>query len=159
MFLFIVASIGFGVNLVGLFLFRGEQKQTNSITQRLSQVFFSFPDAHGHNHDHRDTKKDKKMNNKNNNDEVTDHSEEGAANKKQKKESKKAKNRGLNMRGVFLHILGDALGSVAVIIVGLVLWLKPDFWFGVYLDPILTVVIVGILLWGSIPLGKIYCAH
>lgn len=133
MFLFIVASVGFGVNLVGLFLFR---------------------DAHGHSHDQGDTKKDKQNKNKNDNSEVTDTPDEGAANKKEKNESKKAKNRGLNMRGVFLHILGDALGSVAVIIVGLVLWLKPDFWFGVYLDPILTVVIVGILLWGSIPLVK-----
>jgi hypothetical protein len=31
----------------------------------------------------------------------------------------------LNMRGVFLHVLGDALGSVAVIISALLIWLTP----------------------------------
>ena len=29
----------------------------------------------------------------------------------------------MNMRGVFLHVLGDALGNVGVIAAGLVIWL------------------------------------
>ena len=32
----------------------------------------------------------------------------------------------MNMRGVFLHVLGDALGSVIVIISALVIWLTDE---------------------------------
>ena len=34
----------------------------------------------------------------------------------------------LNMRGVFLHVLGDALGSVIVIISALVIMFVEDDW-------------------------------
>lgn len=63
------------------------------------------------------------------------------------------KNSHLNMRGVFLHVLGDALGSVAVIISALVIWLSS--WPERYIiDPILSLVIVAIILFGTIPLVK-----
>jgi zinc transporter 1 len=38
------------------------------------------------------------------------------------------------MRGVFLHVLGDALGSVIVIISALVIWLCEGDW-RFYVDP------------------------
>ena len=34
----------------------------------------------------------------------------------------------MNMRGVFLHVLGDALGNVGVIVSGLFIWLTPYSW-------------------------------
>ncbi len=41
----------------------------------------------------------------------------------------------MNMRGVFLHVLADALGSVIVIISALIMWLA-DQWEGrKYVDP------------------------
>lgn len=40
----------------------------------------------------------------------------------------------LNMRGVFLHILGDALGSVIVIISALIIWFAEGEW-KYYVDP------------------------
>ena len=40
----------------------------------------------------------------------------------------------LNMRGVFLHVLGDALGSVVVIISALIIWLCEGDW-RFYVDP------------------------
>jgi len=40
----------------------------------------------------------------------------------------------LNMKGVFLHVLGDALGSVIVVISALVIWFVEDDW-KYYLDP------------------------
>ena len=38
------------------------------------------------------------------------------------------------MRGVFLHVLGDALGSVIVIISALLIWFVEDDW-KYYMDP------------------------
>jgi len=34
----------------------------------------------------------------------------------------------MNMRGVFLHVMGDALGNVGVIASGLFIWLPPSGW-------------------------------
>ena len=39
------------------------------------------------------------------------------------------------MRGVFLHVMADALGSVIVIISALVMWQAPDWRFAIYVDP------------------------
>jgi len=88
----------------------------------------------------------------------------------------------MNMHGVFLHLLGDFLGSIAVVIVALVIiyqtpgddCLDPlttnttvgeavgeavgvdcEGWAGVkYLDPFLSLVIVAIILSATIPLVK-----
>ncbi|XP_074660758.1 uncharacterized protein LOC141913186 isoform X2 [Tubulanus polymorphus] len=59
----------------------------------------------------------------------------------------------LNMRGVFLHVLGDALGSVIVIISALVIWLVDGDW-KYYIDPGLSMVMVFIMLASAIPLLK-----
>lgn len=53
----------------------------------------------------------------------------------------------LNVRGAFLHMVGDLLTSVAVLINGAVLLFKPWTW----LDPLLSLVIVALILkncWG-----------
>lgn len=44
----------------------------------------------------------------------------------------------LNMKGVFLHVLSDAIGSVIVIATALVSWLVPGYdWLKLYMDPVL----------------------
>lgn len=58
-----------------------------------------------------------------------------------------------NMRGAFLHVAGDALGSVVVIVSAAIIW-KVDAPGTVYIDPILTLVVVGILLFHSVPLVR-----
>jgi cation diffusion facilitator family transporter len=53
----------------------------------------------------------------------------------------------LNVRGAFLHMLGDLLTSVAVLVNGVLLVFRPWYW----LDPLLSVIIVGFILkngWG-----------
>lgn len=55
----------------------------------------------------------------------------------------------MNMRGVFLHILSDALGSVIVIISALVVWLT-EWEYSEYIDPALSlclVTLIGISTW------------
>ena len=41
----------------------------------------------------------------------------------------------LNMRGVFLHVMADALGSVIVIISAVIMWQAPEWPYTVYVDP------------------------
>jgi len=53
--------------------------------------------------------------------------------KKAKKGSKVAPSAAL--QSVFLHVLGDALGSIAVIISALIIWLT-DYEWRFYVDPI-----------------------
>lgn len=57
----------------------------------------------------------------------------------------------LNMRGVFLHVLGDALGSVIVIISALLIWFVEDDW-KYYMDPAMSILMVIIILSTTGPL-------
>lgn len=59
----------------------------------------------------------------------------------------------LNMRGVFLHVMGDALGNIGVIASALIIWLT-DWPFKNYVDPGVSLVITIIILWTAIPLCK-----
>ncbi|KAK9760148.1 Zinc resistance conferring protein [Basidiobolus ranarum] len=62
----------------------------------------------------------------------------------------------LNMQSIFLHVLGDTLGSVAEIISAVVIW-KFDFPQRYLLDPIISLLITGIILAFSLPLVKSTC--
>lgn len=88
-------------------------------------------DDHEHNHDH---------------DHDHDHSHDD-------KKSKKPSGEDLNMRGVFLHVLGDALGSVGVIFSALFIWLT-DFSWKQYMDPVISIFITGIIIHSAWPLVR-----
>ena len=47
-----------------------------------------------------------------------------------------SKMQGANIRALFLHVLGDALGNIGVIISALVIWLTPYSW-RFYFDPLI----------------------
>ena len=51
----------------------------------------------------------------------------------------------LNLRGVYLHMAGDAAVSLAVAVAGAVVLFTGWFW----LDPALTLVVSGVILWSS----------
>jgi cobalt-zinc-cadmium efflux system protein len=53
----------------------------------------------------------------------------------------KDKNRNINVKAAYLHLMGDTLSSVAVIMGGVAIW----FWGVVWLDPVITV-LVGIYI-------------
>ncbi|KAJ5306900.1 hypothetical protein PENANT_c003G04631 [Penicillium antarcticum] len=59
----------------------------------------------------------------------------------------------LNMRGVFLHVMGDALGNIGVIVSALIIWLT-DYEWRYYVDPGISLVITLIILASAIPLCK-----
>lgn len=51
----------------------------------------------------------------------------------------------MNMRGAFLHVLSDALGSIIVVISALVVWLT-EWKYRFYLDPALSIFLVILIL-------------
>lgn len=59
----------------------------------------------------------------------------------------------LNMRGVFLHVMGDALGNIGVIASALFIWLTTWSW-RFYTDPAISLIITVIILCSAIPLCK-----
>ncbi|WVQ85358.1 hypothetical protein IAT38_007523 [Cryptococcus sp. DSM 104549] len=59
----------------------------------------------------------------------------------------------MNMRGVFLHVVGDALGNVGVIAAGLVIWFCQGRWT-LYFDPAISLLITCIIFSSALPLCK-----
>ncbi|KAI9732414.1 MAG: hypothetical protein M1834_001622 [Cirrosporium novae-zelandiae] len=57
----------------------------------------------------------------------------------------------LNMRGVFLHVMGDALGNIGVIGSALFIWLTSYSW-RFYADPLISLIITCVILASAIPL-------
>ncbi|NXR82755.1 ZNT10 protein, partial [Pycnonotus jocosus] len=78
--------------------------------------------------------------------------EEGSEKKKEKKSE------ALNIRGVLLHVMGDALGSVVVVVTATIFYLRPlenaPCNWQCYIDPSLTIVMVVIILSSAFPLIK-----
>lgn len=59
----------------------------------------------------------------------------------------------MNMEGVFLHVLGDALGNIGVIITALFIW-KTDLLWKYYADPVTSLVITAIIFSLALPLCR-----
>ena len=59
----------------------------------------------------------------------------------------------LNVRGIFLHVLGDALGNIGVIVTALIIWLT-DYSWRFYFDPFISLVITIIILLSALPLCR-----
>ncbi|WFD41929.1 hypothetical protein MPSI1_000566 [Malassezia psittaci] len=59
----------------------------------------------------------------------------------------------MNMTGVFLHVLGDAIGNVGVIMTGLFIWFTEYSW-RFYVDPLISFVIAMIIFHSALPLVK-----
>jgi len=57
----------------------------------------------------------------------------------------------MNMRGVFLHVMADALGSVIVIISAVIMW-QTDWEYKLYVDPGLSILLVILILRSVWPL-------
>ncbi|KFP27899.1 Zinc transporter 10, partial [Colius striatus] len=78
--------------------------------------------------------------------------EEGPEQKKEKKSE------ALNIRGVLLHVMGDALGSVVVVIAATIFHVLPlgnaPCNWQCYIDPSLTIIMVFIVLSSAFPLIK-----
>lgn len=69
------------------------------------------------------------------------------------KQSSGTAQKSVNMEGVFLHVLGDALGNVGVIITALFIW-KTEYWWKYYMDPVTSLVITVIIFSSALPLCR-----
>ncbi|BAO38772.1 zinc/cadmium resistance protein [Kluyveromyces marxianus] len=68
------------------------------------------------------------------------------------KRKKSKKQRSMNMHGVFLHVLGDALGNIGVISTALFIW-KTNYSWRFYTDPAVSLFISIIIFSSAIPLS------
>jgi cobalt-zinc-cadmium efflux system protein len=55
----------------------------------------------------------------------------------------KSKNKNLNIKAAYLHLMGDTLSSVAVIIGGVAIWLFNIVW----IDPLITILVGMYIIW------------
>lgn len=67
-----------------------------------------------------------------------------------KSEAKKGHD--LGMMGVFIHVLGDAVNNIGVVIAALVIW-KANYEGRYYADPAMSMAIAVVILLSSLPLG------
>lgn len=175
-----VGIIGLIVNVIGLFLFHGKF----FLCKPLFGCSFVVSLGHGHSHgghghshgsgdvhDHRDdarlTDPVDVITDKGGSDSnlpsnggstgngsvalVTNGDNKCLVDEKKTKIKKKAAN--MNMHGVFLHVLADALGSVIVIISALIVY-YTNWRYNVYVDPALSVIMVLIISYTTLPLCK-----
>ncbi|KAF9930186.1 hypothetical protein FBU30_000786 [Linnemannia zychae] len=120
----------------------GEKKEYAS---RVTTIVDMNPTA-SHTHDDQDHKHGDNHNHSHDQEHKHDHDHDH-------KNGKKPSGVDLNMRGVFLHVLGDALGSVGVIFTALFIWLT-DFSWKQYMDPIVSILISGIIVHSALPLVR-----
>jgi cobalt-zinc-cadmium efflux system protein len=56
---------------------------------------------------------------------------------------------GLNARSAFLHVVSDTVSSLAILAGAAAIAIRPDLW---WLDPVLSLAIAGLILWGALRL-------
>ncbi|KAI5955022.1 MSC2 [Candida jiufengensis] len=127
--LMVVSVLGLLVNLVGVFAFNHGHSHGHSHGHGHSHSSSSHSHDHSHSHNHTHSHEP----NNNSTDTTTDQEEIND-----------------NMRGIFLHILADALGSVGVVISTLLT--KIFKWQG--FDPIASLIIAVLIFLSAIPLMK-----
>eukprot|EP01112_Ceratiomyxa_fruticulosa_P019293 TRINITY_DN6298_c0_g1_i4.p1 TRINITY_DN6298_c0_g1~~TRINITY_DN6298_c0_g1_i4.p1 ORF type:complete len:325 (-),score=75.08 TRINITY_DN6298_c0_g1_i4:102-1076(-) len=109
-------------------------------------------------HEEENHKKDKKKNKHDHEEhEGHDHDHGHGHSHKHKKKKSKSKfsmaNFDMNMWGVFLHFLGDAVSSLFVLITGALIHFFDGWWIS-YIDPISSVLIVLLIVVTTVPLIK-----
>ncbi|KAF9132087.1 hypothetical protein BGW39_000806 [Mortierella sp. 14UC] len=132
-----------------------EERHQHEEAMRNEKAEYSSPDdtvvnmggAHQHSHGDHDHDHSHSHGDNHKHDHKHDHSQDD------KKGQKQPSGEDLNMRGVFLHVLGDALGSVGVIFTALFIWLT-DFSWKHYMDPIVSIFISGIIIHSALPLVR-----
>lgn len=166
----IVGAVGLALNVAGLALFSDHRHSHGGHGHSHGH---SRSRSHGHEHGHSDAE-DEAHDHGDGHSHDDDHHEDDhhdgehhhgdlsdeanaaaslAARSRQRKDT-------MNMRAIFLHVLADALGSVAVFITALVLLIttdngsSPATGFVRYVDPLASLAIVLLMLMHAVPLAK-----
>lgn len=157
MLLLVVGTAGLLVNILGLFLFHGhahghshgdKKEGSNNTSGDEALALFAGGDAEDKPDPNENSEAAQDQTNKphTNIELTTSHGQD----KEMKRVSSGTQ---MNMKGVFLHVLGDALGSVVVIVSALVIWFSEGNW-RFYVDPAMSIGMVIIILASTIPLMK-----
>jgi zinc transporter 1 len=63
----------------------------------------------------------------------------------------------MNMKGVYLHIITDFIGSVIVVVTAsMSIWFPEYTAIKLYMDPVLSMVMVLLIMSSTIPLGNLF---
>jgi solute carrier family 30 (zinc transporter), member 5/7 len=150
--LLIVSSVGLGVNLVGIMAFHGHHGHGHSHghDHRHSHANeqnhdHSHDHSHSHSHDHHDHDHHHHHSPSKQSPEIMSAS---ASPTKSKKAADGHHHGSENMQGIYLHIMADAMGSVAVVISTILIQLTG--WSG--WDPVASCIIAVLIFISTVPL-------
>lgn len=156
-----VGTAGLISNIVGLFLFHehghshggsGGHSHASELLDEESSINAVLPETvvnehssllnggHGHDHAHSHSTY-----------QADDIEEAGNDHSHAKLTKQKAKS--MNMQGVFLHVVGDALGNIGVMMTAIFIW-KTDYSWKFYADPMISLVITAIIFSSALPLCR-----
>lgn len=142
--LLIVGSVGLAVNLIGLVLFHGHAHSHGGQAEVIEPLIIDEVVSVEN-----EEENDEKSKLSNGDVKIEVKIENGNSSPKKKVQSSAQ----LNMKGVFLHILGDALGSVIVVISALIVKFVDSEWRH-KVDPAMSILLVVILFVTTLPLLK-----
>lgn len=158
----LVGFAGLASNIIGLVLFH-EHGHSHSHGGHGSE--HSTSNENGHEHSHGDTHKPSSSNGdessenapllRGNNASTSDFTQYMPENVVKSFEDGKShkKSKSMNAEGVFLHVLGDALGNIGVILAALIIW-KTKWSWRFYSDPAISLIITVIIFSSALPLCK-----
>jgi len=146
MLVLIIGCIGLFINVLGLIFFH--ESHAHHHHEEVKPIVVDEEDPHDHSLeeaeiDHKEIESPP----------VSEGEKDNEKDEKKKKHHHHHHDHDLNLRAVFVHILGDALGSLGVIASGLIMWLT-DFPQRFYVDPSISLFITAIILKTAIPLVR-----
>ncbi|XP_044146510.1 zinc transporter 10 [Bufo gargarizans] len=154
----IVGALGLGVNIVGLLVFQDYSSCIRFLCGRKDRQKPEEPEETSNDHLNVTPYQAAGSESLDNNlaGDYIDDQESDLEEEKAKGEKSAA---ALNIRGVLLHVMGDALGSVVVVVAAVIFYVKPlpsdaPCNWQCYIDPSLTIVMVAIILFSAYPLIK-----
>eukprot|EP00762_Andalucia_godoyi_P004710 ANDGO_03541.mRNA.1 Zinc/cadmium resistance protein len=142
----IVAALGLGINIGSIFVIGHDHDHGHGHSH-----------GHSHDHNHGDTHGSSSAEHTHSHDDhsACDHNHDASHASGDSSHSTSPAvvpaERDMNMHGVFVHVVGDALGSVGALVSGLVIWLT-DWEYRFYLDPITSLFIAVIISAHTAPL-------
>ncbi|KAH7698874.1 cation efflux family protein, partial [Aphelenchoides avenae] len=149
----VVGVIGLIVNLIGVFMFHGHTREESTDVQEETSVEEPISESSGNapaeskNWLRRHPGFAMAMA-----EGTPDTVDEEFSEQHVRSRKEKAKKRDLNMRGVFLHLLSDLLGSVIVVVCAIIAIAVDSSWTRTYLDPALSICVVILICSTTVPL-------
>ncbi|CAL1415028.1 unnamed protein product [Linum trigynum] len=120
--MFLVAAFGLVVNIIMAFLLGHDHGHSHGHDQSHSHGHGHHDHVHEHDHSHEDHHDHLEEGHQH----VDEESAKPLLDKKEKGE-KKQKKKNINVEGAYLHVLGDSIQSIGVMIGGAVIWYKPEW--------------------------------